>query len=384
MEWTVRCGRLRLPLALLCLAALASCAPSAALRIGLLNPQTGSLIDTGISCMEGARLAVDELNAHGGLPVGERRCRVELLIADSQDTPESAVSAALDLVNRRDVAVIIGPPFSSQAIPVARLAERAGVPMITQFSTNAEVTRGMRWVYRVCYTDEFQGNAMARFARANLHARRAAMLYDKVNPFTRDVAGIFRITFVGSGGLMVADESYTTGQGDFEGALRRIKAAGPDVLFLPGLSPDLRIQLPRITALGITATILGCDSMFFRDSRDVRLAEGGYLSSHFSPDVPSLRVAVFDGIYQAAYRRNPTPGAALTYDAFDLLAHVVREGGSIDPARIRDGLAKLGRFEGVTGTMVFEGRADPIKSAVIVRARGGRFHYAAIVAPGTS
>ena len=381
MKRTCPSGSWRRALALLSAAALASCAPSATIRVGLLIPQTGSLSDTGTSCMEGARLAVNELNAPGGLRVGGKRCRLELIVGDCQDTPETAVSAALDLINKRDVLVIIGPPFSSQAIPVARLAERSGVPMITQLATNPEVTRGMHWVFRVCFTDQFQGYIMARFARTRLHARRAAMLYDKVNAFTRDISAIFRATFEAAGGRMVAEESYTTGQKDFDAALRRIKAAAPDVLFLPGLMPDLRIQLPRATEMGITATILGCDTMFFRDATGVRMTEGAYISAHFSPDVPSPRVTAFDEIYRAAYKRLPTPGGALTYDAFSLLAHVVGEEGSTDPARIRDGLTKLKGFEGVTGTMVFEGRADPIKSAVIVHADGGEFHYAAIIAP---
>lgn len=358
-----------------------ACTQSPVLRVGFLNPQTGSLTDTGASCMEGARLAVDEMNAGGGILAGGRRYHVELVVGDTGDTPEAAVDAALDLINRQGVSVLIGPPFSSQAIPVARLAERSRVPMITQFSTNPDVTRGMTWVYRVCFTDQLQGSMVARFAFERLAARRVAVLYDRVNAFTRDIAAIFMHTFKAEGGRVVAEESYTTGEQAFDEELTRIRASSPDALFLPGLSPDLRIQLSRAEALGIHAAILGCDTMFFRDERDVRLADGAYIATHFSADVPTPIVTTFDGVFQAAYKRQPTPGAALTYDAFKLLAHVVQEAGSTEAARVRLGLSRIGRFEGVTGLMVFAGRADPAKSGLIVRALGGAYHFSAIVPP---
>jgi branched-chain amino acid transport system substrate-binding protein len=216
-------------------------------------PLSGSLQDTGISCREGAELAVKQLNAAGGLAVQDRRYRVQLLIRDAQDTPEQALSAAQELINRDNVTALIGPPFSSQAIPVAHLAERSGVPMIVQLATNAEVTAGTSCVFRVCFTDGFQGRVMALFARDRLGARRAAILYDLANPFSRDIADIFTATFTGAGGRVVAREGYPTGQPDYLPELARIQAADPEVLFLPGLHPDLRRQLAQIRSLGFTA-----------------------------------------------------------------------------------------------------------------------------------
>jgi branched-chain amino acid transport system substrate-binding protein len=368
-------------LLLLLLLPLACCGRGPAVRVGLLNPQTGSLRDSGTSCFEGARLAMEELNAGPGLLVGGVRRRVELVSADSGDTPESAVSAAMELINKRDVVAIIGPPFSSQAIPVARLAERASVPMITQFATNPEVTKGMSWVFRSCFTDKFQGDVMARFARAYLKAGRAAILFDELNAFTRDISAIFLSTYTAAGGLVVAVEPYTTGQKDFTAELRRIKRAAPDVLFLPGFAPDLRLQLPALRSLGITAVILGCDTMYFRDPADIGLCEDAYLSTHFSPDAPSDRVQEFSRRYKAAFKRAPTPGGALTYDAITLLARVISTEGSVDGVRIRDGLRAVGRFEGVTGPMIFNGSADPVKGAVIMHVKGGGYRFATTVTP---
>jgi branched-chain amino acid transport system substrate-binding protein len=360
---------------------LLGCGRSPAIRIGLLNPQTGSLVDTGTSCREGARLAMEELSAGEGLLVDGVRRRVELFTVDSGDSPESAVSAAMELINKRDVVAIIGPPFSSQAIPVARLAERSKVPMITQFATNPEVTKGMTWVFRVCFTDQFQGDIMARFARGYLKARRAAILFDEVDAFTCGISAVFRSTYEEAGGRVVAAEPYMTGQKDFTVELQRIKRSAPDVLFLPGFFPDLRLQLPALRSIGITAVILGCDTMYFRNLADIRLADGAYLSAHFSPEAPSGRVREFSRRYDAAFKRAPTPGGALTYDAITLLAQVIGSEGSVVPDRIRNGLRAVSRFEGVTGLMIFNGKADPVKDAVIMHVENGAYHFATTVSP---
>lgn len=367
----------------LLLLALAGCRqpPAAELRVGLVAPLSGSLKDTGLSCREGAELAVKELNEAGGLLVDGRRYRVLLLIGDAQDTPEQAVSAAQELINRDNVAALIGPPFSSQAIPVARLAERSGIPMIVQLATNPEVTSRTSCVFRVCFTDGFQGRVMARFARDRLGARRAAVLYDVANPFSRGIAEVFTTTFAAAGGRMVARESYPTGQADYGPELERIRSAAPEVLFLAGLPPDLRRQLTQVRAQGLSVQILGGDTMYFRDPADLPLVEGAYFSTHFSSEMPGEAVRAFNRLHQRVYERLPTPGSALTYDAFRLLFSVIRSQADAQPAGICAGLRTLHSFEGVTGTMIFAGRPDPAKSVVIIHARDRQYRFHARIDP---
>ncbi len=371
------------PALLLLLLALAACrrSPEAELRVGLVVPLSGSLQDAGISCREGAELAVKELNDAGGLLVEDRRYRVQLLIRDAQDTPERALSAAQELINRDNVAALIGPPYSSQAIPVARLAERSGIPLIVQMATNPEVTSRTSCVFRVCFTDGFQGRVMAQFARNRLGARRAAVLYDLANPFSRDIADIFTATFTGAGGRVVAREGYPTGQPDYRQELARIQAADPEVLFLPGLPPDLRRQLAQIRSLGLTVQVLGGDTMYFRNPADLPLVEGAYFSTHFSSEMPGEAVRAFNRLHQRAYERLPTPAGALTYDAFRLLFSVIRSQGDASPAGICAGLRELHSFEGVTGTMIFAGSPDPAKSVVIIHASDRQYRFHARIDP---
>jgi branched-chain amino acid transport system substrate-binding protein len=373
--------------------------PAGSLRIGLVVPLSGGLRDTGLSFLEGAELAVAEVNGTGGLSVrgrsrllgarsrpsgarSARSYRVELVVRDAQDSPEGALGAAQELINGQEVAALIAPPFSSQAIPVARLAERSGMPLLVPMATHPQVTSGTSCVFRVCFTDGFQGRAMARFARERLGARRAAVLYDLANPFSRDIAEIFAATFRQAGGRLVAREGYLTGQADFRPELARIARRGPEVLFLPGLPPELRTQLRQLRSLGLPAQLLGVDTMYFRDAGDLPLVEGAIFSTHFSAEMPGAEVQAFNRLYHGAYQRlPPPPGSALTYDALQLLFSVIRSQGDTQPQGICAGLRRLERFEGVTGTMVFAGRPDPDKSVVILHVRERQYRYLTRIDP---
>jgi branched-chain amino acid transport system substrate-binding protein len=344
---------------------------------------TGPLKDYGTVNLEAADMAVAEVNRDGGLLVHGTRHRVVLVVRDGQNRAEPAMSAAQELFNRENVGALIGPSLSGQALPVARLADKAGIPMITQIATNPEVTRGTRYVFRTCCTDDFQGGAMARFAYDELGSRRAAVLYDVASVYGRGIAGFFRQEFAGRGGRVVAAETYTTGATDFRDALRRIARACPDVILLPNYPDEIGRQMQQIHEVGITARVLGSDTMDFWnwDGRSLQAMEGSFFSAHFSPDAPSSRAAIFCSAYRAAYRHFPKQGAALTYDAFALLFAAARSSAGISPADIRDGLAAIRGFEGVTGIMSFNGSPDPRKSVVIMGVHGGEPRFVRRIDP---
>jgi len=372
-----------LALALGLATALSGCGarPGPELRIGLILPMSGSLQSLAGFAMEGARLAVAELESAGGLVIGGRACPVVLITRDAQSSPELAVAAAQELINTADVSAIVGPPLSAQAIPVAQLASRAGVPMVVQLATHPDVTRGTTGVLRICFVDTFQGTALARYARESLGATRAAVLYDATSPLPRDITGVFVRQFEGSGGKPVAIESFTTGQEDLRAALGRIAASAPEVLFLPNYRADLLQIAPQIRELGLSAQILGCDTMRFATPEDARSFEGAYVTAHFVSDSPEPAAQAFFEAYKREYRRTPEDSAALTYDAINLLVQVARSQRSVDPKAIATGLAAIREFRGVTGTMRFDGSPDPTKSVVIAVFRNGVPTFRAQVNP---
>jgi branched-chain amino acid transport system substrate-binding protein len=350
-------------------------------RVGIIAPLTGPMRNLGVSTLEGANLAVQERNGGGGLNVQGREYKVVLVTKDSEYSPELAVKCAKELINKENIAAIIGPPMSGLAIPVAQIASEALVPMITPVATHPDVTKNTRCVYRVCFTDEFQGQAMAEFTRGELGVRRAAVLYDIANDYNRNLAEIFRKKFTELGGVVVSFESYTTGETDFAPQVLRIKSKNPQVLFLPNYVNELHLQVEQIRASGIDAQIVGCDSMSFSDPEDTKKIEGAYFITHFLSETPSDGVRTFIEAYLRVFGRKPSASAALTYDALGLLFEAVKRAGSVEPAAVSEALAGVRSYAGVTGTMNFNGSADPVKTALIVRVVDGEARYRTFVAP---
>ncbi len=351
------------------------------IRIGVIAPITGSIPIVGQSTVNAAQLAVQEVNDAGGLEVGGQKLKVELFIEDNQDRKETAVSAAQKLINQSGVVALIGPQASRNAIPVAAVAEGAHVPMISPWSTNPETTAGKRYVFRAAFTDPFQGRVMARFAVEELKAEKAAVLYDVASEYNRGIAEIFRQVFKEAGGQVVAFESYTTGEADFRAQLTAIRDSGAQVLFLPNYYNEVPTQVRQARELGIQAAIIGSDSWGQIEAADLAQMEGMYFSTHYAPDIASPTAQKFIAAYQAAYGQVPDDVAALTYDAFGLLFQAIRSQGKTDSESIRNGLASISRYEGVTGTMEFKGSGDPIKSAVILQIKGGTFQFYRLAEP---
>jgi len=351
------------------------------LRIGLVTPLTGPINDLGAGSLEGAELALNALEAEGGLRIGGRLVRVEIVLRDAQNKPERAVRAAQELINRENVSVLVGPPLSAQAIPMAQLADKAGVPMITQIATHPDVTKGKSCVFRMCFTDDLQGEVIVRLARERLGVARVAVLYDVADPFTRGMAELFRRRFEERGGAVIAFEAYTTGAKDFRGALNRIKAAGPEALFLPGFVYDVRLQTAQMKEIGLAVQLLGADTMSFRNSEDLAMIEGAYYAAHFSDENPAPQVQAFVAAYEAEFQRKPTATGALTYDAMRFLFAAVNRAQSVEGRRICRALANPGRYAGVTGIAEYSGGPDPAKSVVILQAKGGRPRFFAQIDP---
>lgn len=351
------------------------------LHIGFIAPLTGVIRDLGASSLEGAQIALEELQQRGGLEIGDKQYRVNLILKDSQNKPELAVRTAQELINHENVSAIIGPPISALAIPVARLSCKTSIPMITQISTHPDVTKDTECVYRTCFTDAFQGEVMARFSREHLQAERAAVLFDVANTFNRGITEIFVQNFAASGGEVVAYETYTTGEQNFREQLERIAVSQPEVLFLPNYVHEILLQMDQIQELGMEFQIIGADTMSFRNAEDIARIEGAFFSTHFSPDIPDDRVQAFRKVYRDKFHRQPTAAGALTYDALNLLFRVAQTQGSVDPQRLCAGLKALERYEGITGVMEFNGSPDPRKSVVIIHVEDGKFHFFSRIDP---
>lgn len=383
---------LAIPCALTLLAG--GCAKSGGdtVRIGLIAELTGNNSAVGASCRNAAQMVVERLNASGGIQVGAEKKKVELFVEDNADKADQSAIVAQKLITQQEVLAVVGPNASRNAIPAAEAAERAGVPMITPWATNPKATLDARsgapkkYVFRACFIDPFQGSVVARFARENLKAAKAAVLYDVGSEYNKGIADFFKDTFTKKGGQVVAFESYPTGEKDFNAQLTKIKGAAPDVIFLPNYYYEIPDQIRQAHQQGIDVPFVGSDSWGSPDllkGDGAKVCEGYYFSTHYAADAADTSAATKEFIkdYQAKYGNAPDDVAALTADSCDMIFKAIAAAGKLDREAVREALAKVTEYQGITGKMKFSGTGDPVKSAVILQIKGGKFAWFATVNP---
>lgn len=360
------------------------------IKVGGIGELTGDIPAVGASFKNAAELAVAEINDAGGLEVGGKKYQVELLIEDNAGKAEQSASAAQKLITQDNVVAIIGPNASRYAIPASEIAEANQTVLISPWSTNPKTTLDAntgapkKYVFRAAFIDPFQGRVVAKFAQDELACTKAAVLYDVASDYNKGIAEFFKQTFEENGGQVVAFETYTTGDKDFNAQLTKIKDTNPECIFLPNYYSEVPLQIQQGKALGITVPFLGSDSwgsseLFSLCGAD---CDGYYFSTHYAADAATPIATKFIDAYTAKYGNTPDDVAALTYDSFGLLWKALQDAGKVDRQAVRDSLAKIPSYDGVTGNMQFqEGSGDPIKSAVIIKIVDQAFNWFANASP---
>ena len=363
---------------------LGACQPAAptTIKIGLNAELTGSIPVVGESNKNAAEMAVKEVNDAGGLEVGGKKYMIELVVEDNEDKAESAAAAAQKLATA-GVLAMIGPNASRNAIPAAVVAESSQMLMISPWSTNPKTTideatgQPKKYVFRAAFIDDFQGVVGAKFAMGQLKTTKPAVLYDVASEYNKGIAEIYKKTLEESGIQVVAFETYTTGDKDFSSQLTKIVEAGADTLYLPNYYSEVPLQVQQAHKVGFTGIVFGSDS--WGNAELITLCgtecEGYYFTTHYAPDIATPKAQAFIKAYEAAYGKTPDDVAALTYDAFGMLFQAIKTAGKIDRQAVRDALAGITLYEGVTGNMQFKGTGDPIKSAVVLQIKNGKFTY---------
>ena len=350
------------------------------LKVALLFPLSGSVATFGESSKNGAMIAIEEWNAKGGV-LG---LQIEAIVEDSQCSADPAVNAANKVIDQDGVKYIIGEVCSSASIPVSLIAEEKGVLQISPTSTNDKLTLNAdgttkQYIFRACYNDSFQGVVTGNFALSNLGAKTAFVLSDQGNDYTIGLADSFTAAFTAGGGTIVGSETYTKNDTDFSAILAKIADAKPDVVFLGDYYNIVNLVMAQAKEKGITAPFIGGDGW---DSSDLDLvaAEGGYYSNHYSPD--DQRAAVQDWVkkYEAKHCAKPDALATLAYDAANLLFASIEKAGVNDPAKAKDAMAAI-QMEGVSGSITFNEKHNPVKAAVMLQVKDGKINYVATVNP---
>jgi branched-chain amino acid transport system substrate-binding protein len=354
-----------------------SCKDANVIAIGVNAELTGSIPVAGKSCVNAAKMAADEINGQGGLEVDGKTMRVEILAEDNEDKAESAAAVAQKFVSKGVVAMI-GPNASRNAVPAAIVAENNKLIMISPWSTIPKLTEKKKYIYRSCFTDDFQGVVVSSFIYNKLKARKAAVLYDVTSEYNKGIAEVFKAQFIKAGGAITAFESYSTGDKDFTAQLSKIKASQAKVLFLPNYYNEVPLQIQQARQQGFTGLIVGSDSWgsdeILKLGKDIM--DGLYFTTHYAPDIATEKAKKFIADYEGRYGAKPDDVAALTYDAFGMLFESIKKAKSRQPDKVLAQLSKLSNFQGVTGTMKFSsGSGSPVKSAVVIQIKDNAFKY---------
>ncbi|MCA1594443.1 MAG: ABC transporter substrate-binding protein [Acidobacteria bacterium] len=350
------------------------------IRIGAFMSLTGDTANFGISAANGIQLAVEQSNTGGGV-LGKR---IELIVQDTRSDTGETETVVQRLVGQYRVHALLGEVISSRSIVAASVAQAARIPMLTPSATSPEVTAKGDFIFRSCYTDPFQGAALAQFATDGLHATRAAMLLDAGQSYSIQLSNFIREAFIARGGQIVVQQNYTEGAGDFTTQLAVIRDAAPDVVFIPGYYRDAGLIVRQARRMKINTPFVGGDGWDSRGLYDTGGQDiaGSFFSSHYSADDPDPAVQQFVAEYRAIYGQPPDAFAATAYDAARIMIDALRHATTLDGPAVRDSLARMKNFPGVTGSITFNERRDAVKPIVIIKiGDAGRFTVQARITP---
>ena len=362
------------------------------IRIGVNAPLTGDIPKVGEGTKYAAQMWLEDVNGAGGIDVGGKKYKVELIIEDNESKAESAVKVATKLITEEDVLAIVGPQSSKQAIPAGGKANELGTPMISPWSTNPDTTKDRPFVFRGCFLDPFQGPVVAKFIKNEFGFTKAAVLYDVASDYPKGLAEFFKAAWedLNGPGSIVAYESFTTKDADFSSQLTQINNSGAEVLFVPQYYNEVALIVQQAHQLGWNKPIVGSDS--WGSAETVKLCGkdcyGLFFSTHYAAAGAQGETKAFIDRYEKKYGYVPDDVAALTWDSIRIIQKAIEDTGKLtgdleeDRQAVRDALAAIKDFEGITGKMTFTEDGDPIKCAVIVRiSDSGEFEFYKSVCP---
>ena len=347
------------------------------IKIGINAPMTGDIPKVGEGTKFAGEMWLEDIKAAGGLEVGGKKYPVEIVLEDNESKAESAVKVNTKMITEDEVLFIVGPQSSKQAIPAGEVANNYKTPMISPWSTNPDTTKDRPFVFRGCFLDPFQGPVLANFIKEEFGFTKAAVLYDVASDYPKGLAEFFKEAWekVNGPGSVVAFESFTTKDADFSSQLTKIIKSGAEVLFTPQYYNEVALIVQQAHELGWNKPIVGSDSWGSAETVELcgKDCYGLFFSTHYAAAGAKGATKAFIDRYNKKHGYVPDDVAALTWDALGLVQTAIQSCGKItgnvekDRECIRDAMAKIKEYDGITGKMTFTEDGDPIKCAVLVK-----------------
>lgn len=316
----------------------------------------------GIPAKRGVQMAVDEVNAAGG--IGGRK--VEVIFEDEKDSPTAAVNAVQKLINVDKVVALVGPMTSGATLASYKNADEAKVVYITPTATSPKISGASPWLYRGCSRIDTQAKALTEYVAQTYKPKTVATLFSN-EPYGKGCAEVFGKFFEELGIKEVARESFNRGDRDFKAQLTKIKAANPDILFIPGYTPETAPAAAQARQLGLNQRIVGVYGDMDPEYAKLagKAAEGHVIAGEYDEDYDTPKNKKFRENYykQAAAAKEPVNimFAALTYDATSLILEGMKKYGPTSEG-IKKFLDEVKDFDGVTGRLSFDQTHDVVRA----------------------
>jgi branched-chain amino acid transport system substrate-binding protein len=350
------------------------------IRVGEYASLTGKEAAFGNSSHNGTMLGIEEVNARGGV-LGKK---LKLIYEDDQSKGGESATIAKKLISGDKVVALLGEVASGRSLEAAPICQQNKIPMIAPSSTNPKVTQAGDYIFRVCFTDDFQGRLIANFALKSLKVKKIAMMNDVGLPYSVGLGNFFRDAFTAAGGTILLEKDYTSGEKDFKAQLTAIKGVNPEAIFIPGYYTEAGLIAQQARQLGITVPLFGGDG--WEAPELIQLGgdamEGNFFSTHYSAESDSPAVVEFVKKYKARFKgETPDAMAALGYDTVMVLADSIKRAGTTDGPKLRDAIAATKDFDSVTGKTTLDANRNATKPAVIITIKNGKFKYVETIQP---
>lgn len=355
-----------------------SASASEEIPIGEFASLTGASASFGQSSHKGTEMAIEEINAAGGV-LGKK---LKLITEDDQSQAGQPATIVRKLISQDKVVAVLGEVASSRSLEAAPICQQERIPMISPASTNPKVTEVGDYIFRICFIDPFQGTVMSKFAQSK-GWKKIAVLTDVKQDYSVGLTEFFVKDIQASGAEIVREQKYSSGDKDFKPQLTSIKATQPDAIFVPGYYGEVALIAKQARLLGIKVPLLGGDGWVGDSLLKVAGSSlnGSFFSAHFSAEDQSPKVRGFVERFEAKYGEKPDDMAALGYDSAMILADAMRRAGTTESAPLRDAIAATKDYDGITGTISLDAQRNASKPAVIMTIADGGFQFVEKVQP---
>lgn len=343
------------------------------IKIGGMAPLTGALAIYGVTTTNGAELAVKEINENGGV----LDKKIEYVMLDTKGDSTEAVMAYNKLVDEK-VAGIIGEVTSKPTLAVAEVAVQDNMPLITPTGTQVDITEVGPNIFRVCFTNPYQGKVLAITSKERLGADTVAVMLNNSSDYSDGIAKAFIEESEKLGMKVMGVEGYSDGDKDFRPQLTKLAAMNPDVILIPEYYEQAALIATQAREVGVKSIFVGSDGWDgiakTLDQSAYAAIENSYFTNHFSMEDQSEKIQDFLKDYREAYKEDPSAFSALGYDAVYMMKSAIEKAGSTDKQKVVDALKGI-EYDGVTGYLTFDDHNNPIKAVTVLKIENGKYVF---------